>query len=464
MTISINTRYSKFLKDLGESNSNYEEELEDFEIKTLNYLVYYFQSGSLTFLKEIFKISEFQISNITGNTLNELIELSFIKMLAFKSSIFKNSLKKWAQKITINSINNLIILNNQIEGKILWKETFRERNYLRYPRSLKFVCMSYKNNFDSLENTLIKSFLVYLKNLFEGYQKSLKIPYKEVISIKDVNWKQKIRDIKQTLDLILRNYYMREITYKKNEWNNYNQLNRALKNCHKNNRFILVSAKLLNDLISKRDKNLLKYFFANYIIKPNQDKIAELFVLFSIINAISSISIDGGQQFLIKSNSNQDYIFEKELNEGTVRVYYQKKPTWASIKYSDDSSFTQAIKNYDLSNVELRPDITIEIELNGKKKLIMIEVKNSSRKAYLRDGLQQICNYYDLLTIEENSEPKKLKNSTSSQLEGYLVVKSIPDSWKKNIVSVKNDFNIKIMEFKDFDSLDKVKFAFDLSI
>jgi len=446
----IPTKYNTlFLKsdqiDTDFVNLISEDQLEEFEKETLKYLYKYFQSGNFIFVKEIFSQAKIPIKN-TDSNFEELIEISYIKFLSLQGSLFENFFYKWIKKIIINSVDNPLILNNHIEGKILWKETFRERNYLDYPKSVKFVCSSYKNNFDSLENIVMKSFLVDLKNLFDKYDKYFEFN-KEIEKKKKVkDWKFNAHLIHNILKKILRNHYMVEITYKKKIWTKKNLLIQSIRSCHKNNRFILLQANLFNDLILGKNLDLLKNFLLQYVLKPNRDKTAELFVLFSLINNISS-KIEGDEKYyLISPTSKKKYVFKKKTNENkNIRIYYQKLPKDISIKYPDTSMFSETIKHYDFKQGSFHPDITIEEKTNGTiTKLLFFEVKNSSDKNYIRKGLQQICNYHDYSNYLKEPYPKEKK-------AGYLIVKSIPVEWKGNYDD--KNFYIRIIDFNNLDSL-----------
>ncbi len=432
-----------------------ETELEWFEEDTLGYLITYFQTGYFVFINEIFDKIKIDIDNIPTRTKDEFFQLSFLKFISQQISEFKKFLYNWIQKIKITSVDNPLILNNQIEGKILWKDTFRERNYLPYPKSIKFVCTSYKTNFDSLENIILKSFLNFLKNIIETHLNYLKVEKEK----KKEDWRFHAITIYNLLKRILTNYYMREITLKKNEWKNKYSLNRTLRSCHKNNLLILLIANLYIDLRSSKNRNLLEKFLMNNIIKPNQDKTAELFVLFTIIQKLSSQK-EGYEEYLlikprkdiVKQFSQPVYtkIYDDDIK---INLYYQITPNWISIKYPDVSLFSITLKQYKLKNIEMHPDITIEVSKGHKKKIIFLEVKNSKKSDYLRQGLMQICNYYEFLKITEESI---IENTSDFKKEGILISKGIPDGWEINTNNMwtNNQIKIKYLDFQGLKSLD----------
>lgn len=455
------TKYTKLfrkpgIKELEKLGLRLEQNVEWFEEETIEYLITFFQKGYFIFINNILEKAKIDIDNIPGDSLSEIIQLSYLKFLSQRVSIFKNFLMNWSRKIVINSMDNPIVFNNQIDGKILWKETFRERHFLPYPKSIKFVCTSYKNNFDSLENILIKSFLTFLKELFKDHLKYLRLSLES--KKKEEDWRYHALSIYNILNKILGNYYMREITLKREACKNKYLLSRAMRSCNKNNFFLLLYANLFIDLNSPKSKDLLKRFLMDYIIKPNQDKTAELFVLFMIIKKISLI--EGGREeysIIKRATSKANPVYIKYLNnKKQIKVYYQVKPDWLSIKYPDNLFFTKTLKMFNLRNVELHPDVTIELIDGDNKKIILIEVKNSSNSSYIRQGLLQLCNYSEYLMHYENSKWVNFPKSSSNLMkEGILIVKNIPKEWKVDIDNIWSDkkFDIKLLDFNKLKSL-----------
>jgi len=426
----------KELEKLGFYNA---KELKWFEEEVLEYLIFYFQKGF--FLNKILKNSNLDIPR---NSIKELIEFSFLKFVSRQEIKFSNYLSKWTRQIRITSIENPIILNNHIEGKILWKETFKERNYLDYPQSIKFVCNSYKNSFDSTENCLIKSFLIYLKDLIEYNLK----PYLKKKLKKD-DWRYHAVLIHNSIIKIINNFYMQEVTLKKNLWKDSVSLSITLKSCYRNNHFILSLANLLNDLKTLRNKELIKLFLIDQIIKPNENKTAELYVLFTIIKKLSEIPNGSEEFYTIKQKNLTDtnYIYAKSFDNKEVKVYYQLGPKWAKIKNLENSLYAKTLKSYGLRNISLHPDVLLEIRNGKNRKIIIIEVKNSKEPQYLRKGLHQLCNYHKLLKLEEGFKDK----SYILNKIGILIVKEIPEKWTSE--DQEGPKEIKVLDFKQLKEL-----------
>ena len=452
------SKYSKLFKEPGlkglkELGFLLKQKLEWFEEDTLEYLIMFFLKGNFVFINEVLQKSKIHIDNIHIDSQEELIQLTFLKFISQKISNFKYFLSNWSRKVVIQSVENPVTLNNQIEGRILWKETFRARNYLNYPESTKFVCSSYKNNFDTLENILIKSFLIFLKKLIEKYQKYLQICYKSTNY--SLDWRYNALSIYNIINRILNNHYMREISLNPKIWRNKQLINMALHSCSKSNIPFLIYANLLIDLSSSTKRDLLERFLLNYIIKPNSDKTAELYVLFTIIEKINLHVKGTGQFSLIKPKKLQaknQPVYIKKINEKKkIKIYYQNKPDWISTKYDEEMLFSKTLKNFGLPNVELLPDITIEVVDENYKKVILIEVKNSSESNYLRKGLFQLCNYYECLKKNENSRWENFP-STSATLrkEAILICKEIPEGWPidLDVIWSKQNVDIKLLSFE----------------
>lgn len=425
-------------KELEELGFQIVKELKWFEEEVLEYLIFYFQKGY--FINKILINSNL---NIPRNSIKELIEFSFLKFISKQEIKFRNFLSKWTCKIRINSIENPIILNNHIEGKILWKQTFKERNYLDYPKSIKFVCNSYKNSFDSTENCLIKSFLIYLKQLFEYHLKSFLNK-----KLRKDDWRYHAVMIYNSILRIINNFYMQEVTLKKNLWKDRVSLSITLKSCYKNNHFILSLANLLNDLKNLRNKELIKLFLIDQIIKPNEAKTAELYVLFTIIKKLSEIP-NGSEEFhTIKQYlTDTNYVYAKSFDNKKVKVYYQLGPKWAKIKYLENSLYAKTLKSFGLTNISLHPDVLLEIRNGRNRKIIIIEVKNSKEPQYLRKGLHQLCNYHKLLKLEEEFKDK----SYILNKVGILIVKEIPEKWTSE--DQEGPKEIKVLDFKQLKEL-----------
>ena len=238
---------------------------------------------------------------------------------------------------------------------------------------------------------------------------------------------------------------MQEVTLKKNLWKDRVALSITLKSCYKNNYFILSLANLFNDLKNLRNKELIKLFLIDQIIKPNENKTAELYVLFTIIKKLSEISYGREEFYTIKQNlTDTNYIYAKSFDNKEVKVYYQLGPKWAKIKNLENSLYAKTLKSYGMRNISLHPDVLLEIRNGRKRKIIIIEVKNSKDPQYLRKGLHQLCNYYKLLKLEEDFKDK----SYILDKIGILIVKEIPEKWFSE-----DPKEIKVLDFKQLKEL-----------
>ncbi len=422
-----------------------------FEKKLLHYLITYFQGGSIYLIDYLMKEVDIQIDNIFADDIKDFLKLCFIKNLSQESKYFKYFLHNWGKKITLNTVENPLFLNNRIKGKIMWKETLRERNFLEYPLSIKFVCKSYENDFNSLENMLIKSFLHFLKEILEKYEKSFNYDIeKRNQNLRqsdkknsEQDWKYYAFSLLRIIKNILNNYYMRDITLKKNIWRNSYLVSRALRKSNKTEHLILTFAYRLKRLLISKDPKLLSEYFLKYLIIPNKDKMAELYVLFSLIEIIIKNDKKNESLSLISPTSKRSWIFEKEFEEKKIRIFYQKKPKDFTMRYPIDSTFKKTLKFFNLSDSFFIPDIIVDIESPNLRKFILVEVKNSSNWSYIRSGLLQLCNYFDLF------KPNRKTNLNVKDLKiyGLLAVKSLQQSpeIKENLQYL--EYPIQIIEF-----------------
>lgn len=296
-------------------------------------------------------------------------------------------LPKLSRNLSHSTKKDLKINHGIIRGRIDWPQTIKERYSQGYNDPSLFVCQPPSKYYDLEENQLLKFLLnklISLKRKNLKFVSEFNFNYDDLDSSDD--WYKIVND----------NYQMCIKTLKKVYFSNIKLINsvkpKHVRLAYKNRNplyhkvaevFSLYSDLFLDDNCLEKLEELL----TNRIIKAsNSHKLYEIFVFFSLINALPN------KKQLKLLHSGNLYHVGCVLNEDeNIVLYYQKTPE----QLKDYSKYLKIMENYDIKAKIRLPDVIIEFNKENNTYYRFVEVKDPDNgNDYIRDSVYKVMGYY----------------------------------------------------------------------
>ena len=336
--------------------------------------------------------------------------------------------------------------NGIVRGRIDWNATLKTRYSKGYDDPSLFVCSPPSKYYDLEENQLLKFVLkkiISLKNNYLGFVDYTKNDEENPFDV------EKLSDEKNWYEIVGNNYKMAKKTLKKVYFNDISDIKtvkaKHIRKCFKNRNVLyhrVAKAFILyEDLFINEDIELLKELVEHRLIKAtNPHKLYEIYIFYSIVRELPNPQL----RLLYGGN---DYSTFDVLDDGTkVTVHYQYLPE----PLQKVSEYADILRNYNIGWSYRAPDIILEFEKEGRITYRIVEVKNSSKRDYVRDSVYKVMGYYkDFERILHNGDATFCNNCPVVLVTwGGISIKKDYDPFGDNIIVLnRNEF---------LDSLEKL--------
>ncbi len=343
-----------------------------------------------------------------------------------------------------------------VDGRINWSATIQQR-YARNPKdSSLFVCDNRSEHYDIPENIVLKRLLSIIHSTLKDCQDYLEEDHDWV----NERWDEDL--IEDMMRIMERNVHVTRIK----DPDQYEPTDRMLDAADGSRQEIYQEAA---DLIGRRkdlfagEKDQIKRVLNETAITPDDDEtLFELYVLFRFIATIESMEDDGG--FTLKTiKHHKQEIASLTTGSREIRLYHDSSGEEdMSFLYdrSDDETrpakvhqeTKQVIKQYfgkEPDEQTGRPDVivleVIDEEANEYEYLIT-EVKNSTNKDTIRQGIKETLEYLAFLTVDDEPafEGDDRSEIFGSGYNGVLVVQDLDEEPKE--VDDQEDQSISILQ------------------
>lgn len=369
-----------------------------------------------------------------------LIQLHFILRPTVVS--FVESLPTRIRQMKTQTQNVSKKRRGQVQGRINWTKTVRER-YARNPRDRAlFVCDDRTENYDVDENIVLKQLLsVIYKTLVES-EEYLRADYEWVTD----RWAENLELIDQMKEIFERNVHVTRIRAPEE----YEPTERMLISAETSRHPLYRdAASLIREYRASLDgdEDAIRELLDTTAITPDDDEtLFELFVLFKYIGAIESLHETRFTVQTIRSEK-QEVAKLDDPETGTELVLYHDKAagdrglSFDSAPDERKDEFTrhetihresvrtarQYFKNEKLGSNTGRPDvIVLEVDHGENKEYLITEVKYSTRQETIRAGITETLEYLAFLKQGEEFVFDAESDFMGSGWNGVLVIQDIP--------------------------------------
>lgn len=365
--------------------------------------------------------------SLNDSVIEDLFELSHDDLITLKvvhfllSDEIRNLIKilpQLVRNLAHSTQRETEIIHGNINGRIDWGATIKERYSQGFNDKSLFVCNHPSKYYDLEENQLLKFLLKRIKYLKENY---LNFINPETFDI------EKVDNNKDWYTIVNDNVQMAILTLKKVYFNDISDISikqKHLRKCMRNRNllyhYVAKVYRLYEDLFILENEDVLKELMSKRIIKTaDGDKLYEIYVFFNLVKSLPGF-FEGKLLY-----SGNDYSTTCVLDDLEITVHYQKTPNPLKMV----SEYLDIIENYDIGGRTRSPDVIIEFKKNNKIFYRLVEVKNSSLPNYVKSSLYKVMGYYkDFKHICE------LKNFDFTEKYPVVLV-----TWGG--ISIKQDYN-----------------------
>lgn len=386
-------------------------------------LITYLKSGYFspnTFLKNL---------NLNIENFERLIMLHFLLLDEVREYI--KSLPFLIRTLKVSSSMNEQISREAIKGQINWQKTIKERLNVGYKDKTLFSVSERNKQYNTKENIVLKKFIEILYSIIHREL--------NMVDFEKYEWYKDGKEINK----IIRDIYERNIYLSKIDVKNMKVTNRMLEDVKRNRNYIYYKTaslfKLYRDYLSlKVDENRLKELFEKTFIEIADEN--TLFELYWVIRIIKGNAKDY-KMYIMDGKENKVATWED--NTHLYTIYHDSAGSnelmfKISVDEVKNSSITseflkRQLKVYEQFRIigsklfedreiyeniwQGRPDIIIEVrnkETNKLKKVVLGEVKYTTDKNYVLQGLRELLEYIYFL---KDQYGKFIYESSNKEIE-----------------------------------------------
>lgn len=342
----------------------------------------------------------------------KLVDLHFI--LQEDVVRFVRDLQKNLRNVKTQTKNASELYRGSVEGRINWQKTL-QRRYASGGDSTIFVCDNRTEHYDIDENIVLKKLLSVIYNALDAWDDDLEKEYEWI----ENRWPDEEDLIEEMKDRFKRNVHINRIRDPKQ----YEPTDRMLARAESSrNELYREAARLLKvrQSLHNGDKDAIKSLLDNTAITPDdRETLLELYVLFRFIAALEQMR---GGQFEMKTIRSGKQEVAKLVGEEKEIVLYHDNSAWKrglSFNYDaeEDGGETlsrpekvQAMTHDILANYfdedtprhSKRPDvIVLEIKDGDDYEYLVVEVKDSTRKKTIQEGVKEGLEYIAFLKQDD---------------------------------------------------------------
>jgi hypothetical protein len=330
---------------------------------------------------------------------------------------FVERLPRWLRSIRTDTQNVSNTSRGQVDGRINWNRTVRER-YSRNPndRSL-FVCDSRSEDYDTDENVVLKRLLSLIHGTLADCSELFTHEYDWVTD----RWRENLELIDVLRNVVERNVHVARIR----EPSEHEPTDRMLQRAENaRSEVYREAARLLREYrrsLAAEEDAVAELLERTAITPDDEETLLELYVLFRYVSAIESLdegsftirTIESGSQevarldngscelFLYHDSSarDRDLSFKPEESERT-----RAELSRAGLVQREALSVAQAyFTETDIRRSTGRPDvIVLEIREEDRREYLVTEVKNSTNYDTVRSGIKETLEYLAFLRQDDD--------------------------------------------------------------
>jgi len=358
---------------------------------------------------------------------------------------FVEDLPKRLRELETKTENVSNTVRGNIDGRINWSKTYRER-YSRNPQDTAlFVSENRSENYDTDENVVLKRLLSIVYETLTECNEYLRGDYEWVTE----RWQENLELVDVMMDTFERNVHVTRIR----EPAEYEPTDRMIQRASDSrNALYRKAATLLVDYQAaiRGEPSAVRRLLETTAITPDDtETLLELFVLFRYIAAIERRQDDDFRIRTIESDKQE--VARMERDDGTEIVLYHDNSagdrglSFDSSPDGDEEEFSRRemvehksietarsyFRNARFGSRTGRPDvIVLEIDHGESREYLITEVKDSRRVETIRRGITETLEYLAFLQQESEFVFESETDYLGNGWNGVLVVQDIhqPDT------------------------------------
>ncbi|QTA37582.1 hypothetical protein JYK00_07570 [Thermosipho ferrireducens] len=403
-------------------------------------LITYVKNGHFspnTFLRKL---------NLNIENFERLIKLHFILLDEVREYV--KSLPFLIRTLKVSSSMNEQNSRESIKGKINWQKTIKERLNVGYNDKTLFSVSERNKEYNTKENIVLKKFIEILYTIIH-YELNM-------VEFEKYEWYKDGKEINR----IVKDVYEKNIYLNKVDTGNIKITNRMLENVKRNRNYIYNKTaklfKLYRDYLSfKVNKLRLKELFEKTFIEIADEN--TLFELYWVIKVIKNYQKDYKMYIMdVKENKvatweDNEYlyiiyhnstgsnelvfkVYRNEIEDSKVKDEFFKRQVMIFDQFRTIGSKLFDDREISENVWQGRPDILIEIRDTRTyelKKVIIGEVKYTTDKSYILQGLKELLEYIYFLK-DKNGEFIYRTTNQKLEVKGILFTDRIEHDYINN--------------------------------
>lgn len=353
---------------------------------------------------------------------------------------FVESLPQRLRSVKTQTENTTRTSRGRVDGRIDWSATIRKRHSTNPRDTSLFVCQNRSESYDIDENVVLKQLLSVIYTTLKDCEQYLRREYEWVTD----RWKENLELVDTMVDLFERNVHVTRIR----DPEEYEPTERMLQRTAGSREPVYREAvELLRTYRSSLagEEEAIRELLDETAITPNDEEtLLELFVLFRFIATIEEFRGDDFRLRTIESGSQEVARMESEDTE--IVLYHDSSASDRGLRFApsepdkDRSDLTRAemVKREarevtaeyfgtEVSSVwTKRPDvIVLEVDGDERTEYLITEIKNSTRKETIQQGIEETLEYLAFLQQDREFVYEKDTNYFGAGWNGLLVIQDV---------------------------------------
>lgn len=374
------------------------------------------------------------------NDYERLIRLHFI--LRPDVVEFVELLPKHLRSVKTQTESYSNVTRGKITGRINWTSTFRERNSSNPRDPTVFVCEDRSENYDIDENLVLKKLISIIYRTLEDCEEYLRRDYDWVSE----RWRSNVDLIDSMKELVERNVHVKRIR----DPDVYEPTERMVRRAEgsRSEIYRLAAGHIRTyERTIEGDETAIRELLEKTAITPDDDEtLFELFVLFKFISTIERMKDDEFTLQTIESDSQEVAKISNDNEE--IVLYHNNSARDRGLSFipesvekgREDLSRTEVIPREARETVKTyfrtggiqqttgRPDVIIlEITSGADRKYLITEVKHSSRRETVYQGIKETLEYLAFLRQDDELVFDSETGYFGTGWNGLLVIQDIPE-------------------------------------
>lgn len=296
-----------------------------------------------------------------------------------------------------------------LRGRVDWGRTVNLR--AQSGDSSLFATVESRRDVDLIENRILKHVLEVLYQDAIALSSPTAVDHASFQDDEPRRWGRIAQAVAQRCEGALRNVYLQEVR----PVEGFSEAQAEKLYTLRARNYADVADVALRLLASRgQSEAFLRDALSERFLAPlNWDTLYELWALFAVLRAAEDAGYAWERNPIIGGPGGR---FRADLQGGNarLRIRYQALPD----RLAKVSRYADIMERYGLEASSRRPDILVELDRDGSTRTTVVEVKRSSQRPYIADGLYKLFGYV--------ADYEKAWNEDSEEIQGVLLAWQLP--------------------------------------